>query len=44
MRIAENITIEKLKNSLEEEKYEIILSPEIMEKARRVLERMIEYI
>lgn len=37
------ITIEKLKNSLREEKYEIILSPEIMEKARGALERMIEY-
>lgn len=38
------ITLGKLKDSLREEKYEIILSPEIMEKARKSLEKMIEYI
>lgn len=38
------ITIEKLYQSLKEEKYEINLPMDIIEKARKSLERMLEYI
>ncbi|MCM8818790.1 MAG: quinolinate synthase NadA [Candidatus Omnitrophica bacterium] len=38
------ITIEKLYQSLKEEKYEINLSYDIIEKAKKSLERMLEYI
>ena len=39
---AKKVTLEKVRDALKEEKYQVSLEPETMEKARRPLDKMLE--